>query len=836
MHPIGRTGTRVVASIAVALIATAAMWSPAARPSVARAAGPSPVAEWTFDEGTASTAHDSVGALDGTLTGGATWDTTSPGQGSGSIVFDGVDGMVTIPDAPALEPAGGFSVVFWVRGAAAVDQNFPIVEKGFYGCDTGGSWEIARVGDRLADSTDLVNYGFPIPVWSSEIPAWDGGWHLTAFVVDPVAGTASTWIDGHKNITTWPGADVIQYGPAGRTDTALHIGGPGADCPQRLPFKGAVDDLRLFGSALTDDQVLALTPSWSTTTTILLSKASGSNGTSISTAYNDEGLLYGAAVHPGPGVASDITWWRSRDGGPEEAFATTPVVIQNGDTFSFFSQPAGTLAPGSYLIHATWPGTPNWGPSTSPTVPLEITRRPVIMTLDAAPTSDVPGGSSTLTARVRVEDPPTSYAVPGSVEFHETTGGEDVLLGSSPLSFVGGPLEWTQATFGLSDLTDGSHTYEARFAGATLLAPGSASTSVVIGPQWSTVVTEVAPDPVLTTAQATATVRIFTGRDSPAATGTLVLKQSPSGTVIGTTTVNGPGPYAFVLPVFPAGVQHLVAEYSGDVDFVPSSSPIVDLTIVPDLVDASGVGVAYTSFYPVKDGYRDTLLIIGRRNEPASVVIRVYNAGNKLMKSFSVPSAAGAYSVTWTGRSSAGAMLPTGTYKVTQTLTDTAGMHLVVTSKVALSGKKIVYYTRTITKLASSVSSVGHAGTGRGIAYADHSIKVDARSGWAAAGWQFALPSATVYSKISFGLYGFTGVPPGSIGVEDFRACGYSSSWDISCFARWKSVGFTKAWSTISMSPTYNRHGRAVRAVLSQYIGSSKVYKVRLVVRYGILK
>jgi hypothetical protein len=45
-----------------------------------------------------------------------------------------------------------------------------------------------------------------------------------------------------------------------------------------------------------------------------------------------------------------------------------------------------------------------------------------------------------------------------------------------------------------------------------------------------------------------------------------------------------------------------VATYTGDANFDPATSDPNTLTIAADLVDATGVGVTYTTFYPSRDG------------------------------------------------------------------------------------------------------------------------------------------------------------------------------------------------------------------------------------------
>ena len=835
---VGRLLRPTVIGVVVSLVVTVASWAPAARLQAVAAAGPVPVAEWTFDDGAGSTANDAVGSLDGTLIGGASWLSSGAAQGSGAIAFDGVDDAVTVATSSTLEPAGSFTVMFWVKSTDQINTSLqPIIQKNFYGCDVGSSWSADQGWTSIVGQ--VLHTGYPNafgPESTGYLPTWNGEWHKFAMVVDAPGGFISAWIDGHEQALNMNVPLNLNYGASGRIDDHLRIGGPGVDCPNKKPFHGAVDDLKIFATALTDAQVLAEMPVFPTTTTVQVVQ-----NQVATTVYGDAEFGLEAFMTPPP-PTGDTEFYLSKDGGPETLFATKPIV-EGGIGWSFARVGPGDLVPGSYSYRAKWLGSPNWLTSTSDPTTFTVVGRPIEMTLGATPDADVPGGSSTLAARIRIINPAVLPTMAGPVEFHDVTGGGDVLLGTSTLSYIGNP-SWNQATFNVSGLATGMHTYEARFAGTNEIAGGTAQATVTIGKQASGTWLDVAPNPVLNTASATATVSIsasrkgLTGHDIalPAATGTMTVKRLSTGSVVGTTSVNGPGPYSLVLPVFPSGTVGLVAEYSGDANFDASTSGTFDLSVQSDIVDATGVTIGYTTFYPAKDGYRDTLPIKGVRNELASVAIRVYNSSNKLVKSFTVASGTGPYSVSWTGRNSAGTMLATGTYRVVQTLTDGNGIHLAVTKSVALSAKKLYYYSKTVTKLGTGASSVGTSGSGRVLKYSDGSIKLEARGGWAGVGWQLTLPSAAVYSTLSIGMYGSTGAPLGYMSAQNFTWCGYSSTWDISCFDRSTAIHPTTSWATRSISTSANRHGRYVRIAVSQYIGSTKVYKVRAVVKYGILK
>jgi hypothetical protein len=850
-----RRARPIVAAAAAALIASLVGGSPVARPAtVSAVAPPSPVARWSFDEASGSTVAEAVGGLNGTLSGGVTRVAGANGSAH-AVQFNGTDGLVTVANAAALEPAGNFTISMWVRGGVASENvQHTILQKGSYGCDLGASYRLYQIyqdpyWSNINADTALTTFGYPVSANYQQVPSiWNDTWHHVFLVVDDTADTSTGWIDGYKWAAGWPGPDTVRFGSTGRVDDKLYFGGPGAACDYWKPFNGAIDEVEIYGSALTDAQILATYPVHSTTTTMAVFDQSVCCNVQVTTALTDHENLFRSETTPAPGADANVTWYVSKDGGPEEIVGTSVPIWNNGSVpaarVAFLSRPAGSMAPGSYTARAVWEGTPNWTTSSSAPYAFTVVARPVTMTLAAAPNNTLPGGGTTLTARLAVDDPPATYAITGNVEFHETTGGGDVLLGTGALSYVGNP-HWNQATYAVAGLTAGAHTYEARYAGTTTLAAATATTGATAGPQRAIPYLEVSPNPVLNTAHATATVthipqwKDLQNGTLPDPTGTVSLKRVSTGAIIATQPVTGVGPYSFEVPIYPTGTVALVATYSGDADYDAESGNPVDLVIQSDVVEATGVGIAYPTFYPVTDGYRDSVAAKGVRNEPASVAIKVYNSANKVVRTLSVATGSGAYSAAWNGRTSTGTLLPAGTYKIRQTLTDGKGIHLVVDKSVALSWKKLVYATTTITKYADAASSVGYEGSGYAVKYADHSVKAFAAGGWVGIGWQLALPTATTYKSLSIGMYGTSGTPIAHFGSQNFSWCAYSSLWYEGCFDHMTAMRSTSAglgWASRAISPTYNRYGRTVRINFSQTSGSARIYKVRVVVTYGILK
>lgn len=299
------------------------------------------------------------------------------------------------------------------------------------------------------------------------------------------------------------------------------------------------------------------------------------------------------------------------------------------------------------------------------------------------------------------------------------------------------------------------------------------------------------------------------------------------------------------IPDIAAGSYSYTVTYSGNTVVAESVSEPFGLSVAPDSVDATGVGVNYSTFYPKKDGYRDTLTIRGNRHEPISVSIKIYNSNGKRVKSVTKSRGSGPYSYAWTGKDSSGAILPAGKYRIAQKLTDAAGTSKTFTSHANLNRKILVTRTVYVTKKGTAATAGDSTGSG--------SIKGSTSGGyirlhgagygnWAGAGYQFKLPSATFYKSISFQVYvqAAWSVPPNELAMQNFQACpSTSGAWNLGCFDRVSSFGSqstARHWDSTKGSITKNRKGQIVRGLVSVNFGNVYVYKARVKVVYQVLQ
>ncbi len=291
----------------------------------------------------------------------------------------------------------------------------------------------------------------------------------------------------------------------------------------------------------------------------------------------------------------------------------------------------------------------------------------------------------------------------GGVRFYvdDTSAGFD---GSAPY----------EATIGASALADGAHLLTAARCNAAGTVCDAANPSAAVP------FTVGALHPALTT--------ISPGRFSPNADGrldtttvtyTVDVPQQVSVSVVNSSggTVRGPidlgektaGTHTWVWDGKSTGGT-VVPDGTYRVELVTSApdgkTGAASRTVVVDRTAPVMSGVsAPTAFYPVRDGYKDTMTASVNLNEGASLSLKVYNsAGTRIRTVTGGSFAAGKASIVWDGKTASGSIAPAGTYKYEFVATDAAS-NTRTTSRysVTVSAKKLVlkYAEKTVTPLAS---------------------------------------------------------------------------------------------------------------------------------------
>lgn len=203
------------------------------------------IGHWKFDEGSGTTAADSVGGRHGTLAGNATWDAGVYGK---AVSLDGTSGTkVILANGDSLNVSTPFTVALWVKptllpndwealigkysGSASPNYAFSLWTNG--GNGTTGNLEIWYGSSRQV----LVPNFFSINSWVHIAVTFSGG----QMIVYKNGSAVSTTTE------TTPGVNSVVTAFGGRSDTDTSF-----------RFKGMLDDVQYYNRALSAAEIGAV--------------------------------------------------------------------------------------------------------------------------------------------------------------------------------------------------------------------------------------------------------------------------------------------------------------------------------------------------------------------------------------------------------------------------------------------------------------------------------------------------------------------------------------------------------------------------------------------------
>jgi hypothetical protein len=197
---------------------------------------------WNFNESGGTVAHDSVGTLNGTLSGDASF---APGAGisGGAISLNMATGDVVDMGNVLPMTSGDFSIEAWVNTSVQNEQ-MVILSKTVFGITTGYALAVNTAGQafffdsapspsQYATGTSIVN---------------DGQWHQIVDVYH-AGGTDQLYVDGVLEST-------VSAFAIGANSADFLIGGHGAG--DVANYTGLIDEVGVYNSALTSSEVSAL--------------------------------------------------------------------------------------------------------------------------------------------------------------------------------------------------------------------------------------------------------------------------------------------------------------------------------------------------------------------------------------------------------------------------------------------------------------------------------------------------------------------------------------------------------------------------------------------------
>lgn len=350
-------GTAIAASLVLGSIAFGFDSPSASAVGACTLVSPSNLAAyWRLDEGSGSTIADASGnSHTGALLNSPTWTTGTPSivPNPAALSFDGTDDYALVSDVTGL-PSGSDarSISLWMNQPAVTEQA-TLLSLG--NGNDGNQKFILQMGSAGADTylfTDGINPENNIALSGSQIPT--AGWHHVAFTFDG----ASDWKYYLDGVLTGSGTFPFAINTV---TNALEIGSR-HDAGTGF-YNGSLDDIRVYGRALSETEVGDLAGGCSDASSSSSSVSSGSgssvssgSGSSVSSGSGSSvSSGSGSSVSSGSGSTSS-----SSSSSSSSSFSGTLLIVQpqNMRGWAFNKSGTGATGTGSF-VHG--PKVPPYG-------------------------------------------------------------------------------------------------------------------------------------------------------------------------------------------------------------------------------------------------------------------------------------------------------------------------------------------------------------------------------------------------------------------------------------------------------------------------------------------
>ena len=255
------------------------------------------VAHWTFDEASGTTAHDSTGAFNGTLSGGAAF-VTGGISGNAISLASATNSLVNMGNGFPGFTTGDFSVVSWIKTSTTTGDSGYISKHEAFTAN-GYFLDVNATGGGGAPGKALFYASGPAstdPVSTTTIT--DNTWHQVVGVYH-AGGNAEIYVDGA------PVEDTRASNPIVANSAPFLIGGVNASGTPLARYTGLVDDVQVYSSALSSSNVQFL--------------------------FQNPGQVVTPPCTPPP---SNLVAWYPGDGNANDIQGGNNGVLQGGVTFA----------------------------------------------------------------------------------------------------------------------------------------------------------------------------------------------------------------------------------------------------------------------------------------------------------------------------------------------------------------------------------------------------------------------------------------------------------------------------------------------------------------------
>lgn len=208
------------------------------------------VAVWSGD----GSAADSVGTHHGQVSEGVTYTADRRGAAASAFLFDGKGGHVTIPDDDALDTDDAFTLCLWVYRTYRDDGRAMSILRKWKDINVYGDYVLQM--SNSGQMCFVVAHADPKPVQDhiyAKTLIGKGEWTHVAATFN--RGTMKLYIDGKCEATKT--SDKVKHTMRKEYEhDNVVISAPSGTGKDEYAFKGAIDDVCIYGRALTAAEVL----------------------------------------------------------------------------------------------------------------------------------------------------------------------------------------------------------------------------------------------------------------------------------------------------------------------------------------------------------------------------------------------------------------------------------------------------------------------------------------------------------------------------------------------------------------------------------------------------